>query len=59
MIIRNIVTEPQVVSMRSLDGTKQRIYLKPGEQIEVPDFTPTGDLAVKKANKIISIRKSR
>ena len=59
MIIRNLKTEPEVVALRMPDGTKSRMYLKAGAQIEVPDFVPVGDLAVKKAKRILAIRNSR
>lgn len=63
MVIRNLKTEPEIITLRMPDGTKNRIYMnaagKSGDQIEVPDFTPTGDLALKVKNKIISIRKSK
>lgn len=58
MIIRNLKTEPEVISLRMPDGTKKRVYMAAGAQIEVPDFTPIGDLAVKQKCKILSIKKN-
>ena len=63
MVIRNMKSEPEVITLRMPDGAKNRIYLnaagKSGDKIEVPDFKPVGDLALKMKNRIISIRKSR